>query len=180
MKRIRPEILFLLIAVFLFGCATGGSKKSNVTSSEEGRYYETAGKYSIYPPESWQMMDFPGLKYKVVVGPSRNDFAPNVNFADEAFDGPLDVYVNAVIEGLKKMIVDVEIIERTGFTTLKNEKGEKLTTLTTQQGQHFFQVFYIFPGDGIYMVAAGTVRAEFGEEYSGTFDRILETFEWTK
>jgi hypothetical protein len=175
MKKISCLVFFAVAFVF-FSCAT----KSNSTP-EEGRYFEKSGGFSILIPESWQVAEMPSLKYKVIIGQTENDFTPNITFADEAFGGDLNFYVDASIEQFKKLLGEnIEIMGRSDFVTIKNLKGVKLVTNSIQYDRHMRQIIYFFPGKGKKIVASCTVLAEAGETFDELFDKTMKTFEWTK
>lgn len=56
---------------------------------------EKAGKFKFRPPADWVVREFPGLKYKIHHAASKDGFAPNMNFVDEAFAGKFDEYIAA-------------------------------------------------------------------------------------
>jgi len=172
--------LCYLFFIAAFGFLTNAAT-NNDSTREEGRYYEESGGYSIIPPESWQVFEMPGLKYKVFIESTIGNSKANINFADEAFDGDLNFYVDAVIMQLKNLLGEnIEITERSDFVTLKNLKGIKLITNTFQFGIHARQILYCFPGNGKKLLAGCTVLAEAGESYDELFDKTMKTFEWTE
>ena len=176
MKKINNMVLFFAAFLIFFSCATNRN-----LVREEGRFYEKSGGFSILLPEAWQVGEMPGLKYKVLIGQTENDFTQNIAFVDEAFGGDLTFYVNAAIGQLENLLGEnFELTKRDDFVTLKNVKGEKLVTNTFQYNRHIRQIIYCFPGKGIKMLVTCSVSAESGETYDDFFDRIMETFEWTK
>jgi hypothetical protein len=175
MKKIN-YLVFFVIAFGFLGCATNSN-----STPEEGRLYEKSGGFSILIPESWQVAEMPGLKYKVLIGQRENNFTPNITLADEAFGGDLNFYVDASIEQLKKLFGEnIEIKERSDFVTIKNLKGKKLVINSVQFDKHIRQIMYFLPGNGKKIVASCTVLAEAGETYDELFDKTMKTFEWTK
>lgn len=83
----------LTLVIFLTGC--GGKPPRG--------HYEKAGGFSYDPPKGWQIIQLPGLKYRIAHGPTENEFAPNINVVDEAFMGTLAEYVDLNLENMKKM-----------------------------------------------------------------------------
>ena len=176
MKKTNCMVLFFTVVLSFFSCATNKN-----LAHEEGRFYEESGGFSIILPESWQAVEMPGLKYKVLAGQTENNFTQNITFVDEAFDGDLNFYVDAVIGQLEKLLREnFELIQRSDFVTLKNVNGKKLITNTFQFFVHGRQIIYCFPGNGKKILITCTVPAEFGESCDAFFDGIVETFEWTK
>ena len=174
-RKIRSLVVFLIVALVFFGCATTGK----MAKEEKGRFYERTGGFSIMIPDAWEVQEIPGLKYKALVGPADNDFTPNINFVDETFDGSTDVYVSAVITQLKNLFDEnIEILQRDSFVTSKNLSGEKVVFNTVQYGLQFRQILYCFPGNGIKIIATCTAAGKSGEAFAEMFDRTLATFEW--
>jgi len=175
MKKIS-YLVFFVVALGFLSCATNSN-----SIREEGRFYEKSGGFSILIPESWQVAEMPSLKYKVLIGQTKNNFTPNITFVDEAFGGDLNFYVEASIEQLKRLLGNnIEIMERSDFVTIKNLKGVKLVTKSLQYDRHIRQIMYIFPGNGKKIVVNCTVLTEEGEPYDELFDKTIKTFEWTK
>ena len=46
----------------------------------------------------------PGYKYKFAFGPTSNEFTPNINISDEAYEGTLDEFVAAVISAMSNFL----------------------------------------------------------------------------
>ena len=174
MKKTRSFLLaagIVLAMAFTFSC-------SSDDGNNEPKPYVNA-EFSVVPPESWQVVDYPGLKYKVFMGPRENGATPNINFADEIYNGSLDDYVDLNVEALKKYLGDVEIIYRGSFVTLKNLESKKIIAITEQQGYLLRQSLYFFPGEnGLKMAVACTALASSGEKYDRIFDDSMKTFEW--
>src|SRR5438094_9992620 len=78
-------------------------------------HYEKAGGFSYDPPNGWQIIQFPGLKYRISHGPRENEFAPNINIVDETFIGTLAEYVDVNLGNMKKMFIDLTLLKREDF-----------------------------------------------------------------
>ena len=144
---------------------------------QEGRRHtEKAGGFSFVVPEGWTVRDFPGLKYKIVVGPARDGFAANMNVVDEAFRGSIDDYLKATLASMKQVFKDVQIEENGPFETKSGSKGGRIVA-KTHQGERFLrQTFYCF-GDGATMyVVTCSALAEGGKELDPLFERAMKTF----
>src|SRR6266481_3355461 len=107
MIRITCGTTILTLAIFLAGC---GGKPPRA-------HYEKAGGFSYDPPQGWQIITFPGLKYRISHGPTQNGFAPNINVIDEPFRGTLAEYVDLNLVTMKKMFVDARLLKRDDFQT---------------------------------------------------------------
>src|SRR5438046_8160554 len=75
-RRTRlAAVLFLMLV--LAGC--GGKPPRG--------HYEKAGGFSYDPPKGWQIIEVPGLKYRISRGPPENGFARNMNVVADRFSG---------------------------------------------------------------------------------------------
>lgn len=86
------------------------------------RYTETAGGFSYEVPANWRVMEFPGLKFKIIVTDPIGDFSPNMTMVDEKFKGTLEEYEEASIPYMKKAIPGFGIIKRTQGKTLAGKE----------------------------------------------------------
>ena len=160
--------LFALYLILFFTAAYAGVGD---------RYVEKTGGFAFSVPQGWQLRDFPGLKYKIAVGPIQDQFAANINIVEEAYKGPLKEYVDLNVGNLKKMMSQFTLLNRKSFKTSSGLAGEKLTTTSMQQDRLLRQSFYVFSdGRGRYLVVTGSVWAKGGEALDPVFDESLRTF----
>lgn len=106
MKGINRQIFF---AAMLFTLSVNAAE----------RYTETAGGFSYEVPANWRVMEFPGLKFKIVVTDPIGDFSPNMTLVDERFGGSLKKYETASIPNMEKAIP--------GFRIVKRQQGKTVT-----------------------------------------------------
>ena len=146
------------------------------------RYVDHRGKFSYIAPAGWQFRNFPGLKFRVAVGPSANKFTPNINIVDEEFRGDLKEYVDKNLENLPKIISGFKLLDRKPFTTASGLQGEKLITTSKQNNQELRQLFYIFPAADRdqYLVVTCSLLAFGGAALDIIFDKSLSTFQLLK
>jgi hypothetical protein len=174
-KRAPFGIIFLAV-MFIALCPA-----VRVAAAPAERYAEEPGGYTICPPEGWGVVEVPGLKYKVIAGPRKNNFASNINFADEKYDSSLTDYVSGNIEYLKEMFAYIVVDGPKPFVTDSGVKGEWFRTLTEQNGLKLRQTFYVLTdGKGRFMAATCTTNADGGEALDGIFEASLKTFEWAE
>lgn len=144
---------------------------------EEGRRHtEKAGGFSFVPPDGWTVREFPGLKNKIVVGPARDGFAPNINVVEEAFPGTADAYIKATIPTLKQVFKEVRIEASGPFETKSGLKGGRIVAEHRQNDKLLRQTFYCF-GDGKTMhVVTCSALAEGGKDFDPVFERAMKSF----
>jgi hypothetical protein len=118
---------------------------------EAGRYQ--AADFSYVPPSGFTVRDFPGMKYKVVVGTPADGFAPNINVVDEAFSGGVDEYVKRNLETLNRVLPKFEKLAQDEFKTTSGITGARLVTQSVQNNVAVRQLFYMFPAGDKYLVA---------------------------
>jgi hypothetical protein len=140
------------------------------------RHYEESGGFSYNPPSGWQIVEFPGLKYRVSHGPVENGFAPNINVVDEEFSGTLAAYVDGSLENMERIFAKFKVLSRENLKTHDNEAGVKIITENEQQGRMLRQTFFfIGSGDRKYVVTCSTT-ADDGAEFDSIFSEIFKTF----
>ena len=109
------------------------------------RHFENTGGFSFQAPKGWQLREFPGMKYRIALGPAANSFSPNINIVDEAFSGPLKSYVDANRSTLERMSIQLTVLKREPFATASGMKGERMVITSLQQTSLLRQTFYFLP-----------------------------------
>lgn len=117
---------------------------SPTVTPEPGRHYEEEGGFSYNPPDSWTIGEIPGFVYKAFSGLESEVTGANILALDEAFEGPLEGYVEANIITLESVFDPIEIIEQREFSTASGLAGFKLVVDTVQQGLSLRQIMYFF------------------------------------
>lgn len=155
---------------------------STLVFSETGpRVQEYNGNFSYRPPINWSVREFPGLKYKVVIGPTEGKFAVNINFVDEIFNGNLREYINYNISQFPVYFVGYKLLSRSEFKTNSGIIGERLTVNNIQDGNLLKQVFYFFPAlRNRYFVITCSTLDSVSAKYLSIFDESMKTFELIK
>jgi hypothetical protein len=165
-----------LIAVVVFLCFV---EKANAAGNKE-RYVENAGKFSISIPTTWDATKVKGLRYKILRGTFEDNFAPSINFSDEAFSGQFYEYIVYIKEELNKIFGEnIEYILQSEFVTLKGLKGEIIVITTYQQERLIQQSFFCFPSNNEknIIITCVNLAGEYGK-YNKLFDETVKTFEW--
>jgi hypothetical protein len=139
-------------------------------------HYEKSGGFSYDPPKGWEIVQFPGLKYRVSHGPSENQFAPNINVVDERFAGTLPEYVDLNVENMKKMFTDYTLLKREDFQTGDGQSAIRLIIEDKQQGRALRQTFCFFGNSTRKYVVTCTALAEHGDSLDGVFAESMKTF----
>jgi hypothetical protein len=138
--------------------------------------YEEAGGFSYDPPAGWEIVEFPGLKYRISHGQPESGFAPNINVVDEDYSGSLPAYVDANLLSMEEMFVGFEVLSRSDLTTEDGQAAIKLVTETEQQGRRLRQTFYFLgSGDTKYVVTCSAL-AESAAALDSLFDTSVATF----
>ena len=169
MKKI---ILNIALIAFL-GCS------STLVFGQTGtRIFENSGNFSYRPPLDWNVREFPGLKYRVVFGPTEGGFTTNINFVDETYNGNLTSYVDICLSQLRTFLPDFRLLSRETFRNNLGTVGEKVVINNTQQGFFLRQIFYILPArNNIYFVITCSVIDSAATGYLSIFDESIKTFE---
>ncbi len=166
--RMTCRILAVVLTVLLVCVGCGGKPPR--------QHYEKAGAFSYDPPSGWQAVEFPGLKYRISHGPRENEFAPNINVVDEAFSGTLATYVDANLQNMEKVFVNLKVLSREDFKTQDNEAAVKVVTENDQQGRMLRQTFFFIGSGNRKYVITCTALADGGAKFDSSFAESVETF----
>ena len=166
--KIYLSVFFLLISTSIF--AQNGE-----------RVLDHNGDFSICPPLNWNVIDFPGLKYKAIIGPASGGFAANIVFVNETYTGNLKDYVSANLTQLKTFFQEYKLSSRSAFKTNSGITGERVIYNFSQQGFNIKATAYFLPaGKGKYFViTCGSLDSD-SDQLLSTFDESIKSFELTK
>jgi hypothetical protein len=157
----------------------GGGSPSSAGPEEAGRYYERAGGFTIRPPESWEAVEFPGLQYKVILGPGENGQRPNITFLTETDPHSISEYGDLVLQAVQDQLGAYTLIKREDFVTAGNINGERVIIHLVQDGYTFRRTLYLLPGKAdTKLAAACTALADGGAAYDSPFEQAMKTFAW--
>ena len=141
-----------------------------------GRHYEKAGKFSYDPPAGWEIVELPGLKYRISRGAPVKGFAPNINGVDEASSVALRDHVVANVKVIEAMWPSLGVLDRSDFRTTDGLLGHRMVTQRSEAKAKLRQTYYFFPSGGRKYVVTCTTLAEAGEALDATFDTSMRTF----
>ena len=158
--------ILMLVSIFCSGCS----------SNQPRKHYEKSGGFSYDPPDGWQIVEFPGLKYRISHGPAENGFAPNINVVDEIFDGTLEAYVQANQDNMEKIFKNISILTSEKFLTEDGSQAIRLITKNEQQGTILRQTFYFFGSSKRKYVATCSALADGGESLDSVFAKSMRAF----
>jgi hypothetical protein len=162
----------IFLVVFFVFCST------QVCAENGKRIIFDNGSFSICPPLGWQTMEFPGLKYEILLGPEDNGLTANMTFADEGFNGNISDYVDLNLVQLERVFEGFRVIERKSFNTNSGIAGECLIINNFQFNVNLIQVFYFLPlRDNYYIVITCTVGDVVSAKYLPLFEDSIRTFE---
>jgi hypothetical protein len=147
--------------------------------SEVGpRHVEKEGGFSFCAPKGWEFKEYPGMKFKIAFGISKDNFCPNINAVDEAYAGSLSTYIDMNIATMKKMFQQFKKIKRVKFKTSSKLNGEFLVINSLQQGNHLRQSFLFIQGNkGKNLVITCSCLEKDGDRFSKLFEESLKTVE---
>jgi hypothetical protein len=164
--RARCVAWLVLASALLAGC--GGKPPRS--------FHESAGGFSFDPPAGWTASEVPGLKYRVVVGPAKDGFSPNINVVDEGFGGPLAEYIDKNVSALQAAFKDPRIVRREDFRTADDQAAGRVVVEDEQQGRSLRQTFYFFGGKSRKYVATCTALADGADAWDPAFESSMKTF----
>jgi hypothetical protein len=145
------------------------------------RIYEQSGNFSFCPPLGWNVTEFPGLKYKIASGPAEGNFAANINFVDEEYNGSLRSYVDLSLSQVSSFFQEYKLLDRSEFKTNSGITGERVVINNRQHGFFLRQIFYFLPAaKNKYFVVTCSALDNVSAKYLSVFDESIQTFEINK
>jgi len=181
----KTVLIFVPLVFLLLACVSTGDAGNNnqqINSDILGEIFtEKNGGFSMYIPKGWELKDM-NQKYLMPMGQAENDFTANINFGDDQYSGPLSDFGDAVIEYLKKIYTELDVVQKENFVTNSGLKGECVTLLGQLNKINVRQRMYLIQNKAGTMVMAitGTAAQESGTKYDSVFDECVKTFSWTK
>jgi hypothetical protein len=163
--KILLSVIFVFFSTFIF--------------AENGeRVKFPNGNFSFCPPAGWQVTEFPGLKYDVVIGPVEEGFSANMVFIDESYAGNLKEYIDLNLVNLVYFIQNYELADRKPIKFNSGISGEYIIIKHEQYGYNLKQATYFFPaGNNKYFVITCTVLEKFFDKFLPLFENSVKTFE---
>jgi hypothetical protein len=167
----------LLLASLAAGCAHKGSAEQG---EEARRHTETTGGFSFVPPSGWDTRAFPGLKFKIAVGPAAGGFAPNINVVDESAGVSLEAYVKGNLATMPQLLKQFRLVKQDSFKTAAGMAGMRVITENQQEDKLLRQTFYFFSKGDTKFVVTCSALAEGGERLDPVFEASMKTFRFDK
>ena len=145
------------------------------------QYIEKKAGFTMFMPKDWGTLDAK-QEYLVAMGPSENNFSPNIIFVDEKYSGPISVYIDGAIEQLSQTFDDFRVIEKGAFETLQGIQGGYFLSQGKLNETNVRQKFYVVPNKkgNMVMNVACTISLASGNKYDLIFNECAKTFVWTK
>jgi len=91
------------------------------------RHTEESAGFSYEVPNNWRVMEFPGLKFKIIITDPIGEFSPNMTLVDEKYEGSLAAYEKASIPHMEKAIPGFSILKR---MQAKTDEGKDFRSVT--------------------------------------------------
>ncbi len=173
-----PRPVFITVAMLVPFVLTGCSR--DINDGGRTRYKDDAGRFSIDVPKGWRVDDFPGLKYKVLFGPSVDSFAANVNFLDETFPGSLEEYVKKNVAALTQLMPGYREIGRSELVTSSGARSVVIAAETRPLNQELLQRFYFVDAGNTKFVLTASRAAGAQDPSDAELDACVRTFEITR
>jgi hypothetical protein len=171
MNKVIKQLSFLIFAF----CSV-------IVFAENGaRVFENDGKFSYCPPLNWNVTEFPGLKYKVVMGPTDGNYTANITFVDETADVSLQDYVKTNLDMISTYFQGYKLVKRSSFKTNSGISGEFIVVNSVQSNLLLRQIIYFLPApNNRYFRIVCSVLDEFSSKYLQLFEDSVKTFELAK
>lgn len=137
-----------------------------------GYYLEENRGFLIYPPESWDTTNYPGLKYKILVGQMENDFVPNINFAEE--NNPFSQFYTYIDVSISNLGDGARAVSYDRFNTANGLEGFKIVTNTA----NLLQIYYMFDTGQKAFIVTCSASLQSETDYNEIFDTTVKTLEF--
>lgn len=181
MTRAALVLLLATLVPVVAGCAksasdTPGAPPAANAPAPANLLRQSAGDvaFGFVPPDGWKSAEMPGLKFKVILGPSADGFAPNINVVDESFGGSLDAYVKANLDTVQKAFVNGKLVSQEPFATDTGVPGHRAVVENTMQGKKLRQIFYFFGKDKTKLVVTCSAAASAPQD--AAFEASMKSF----
>jgi len=164
------KLIFFVIFVFL----------GNILFAQTGtRVFEPNGNFSYRPPLGWTLIEFPGLVYKMVTGPTEEGFAANINFIiDETFSGTLNAFSNLYISNTQAQMLESRVVSRSEFKTHSGIIGERIVFINVYNRMTLRQIACNFPlSRNTFMSITASVLDSVSSRFIPLFDESIMSFE---
>jgi hypothetical protein len=166
MKKLLTAAAILLL-VLVLACAAQETCK---------RHAEPEGGFSYCPPEGWEALEYPGLKFKTMHGTYSADLTPNMNVVEASSPLPLKGFVSSAVEHYSANAKNlgaayIKKLSQSEFTTLSGWRGFKVAFQSENRGLLVRTTQYYFgeKGDGKLVVTFTCLEKE-----SNVLDRMFD------
>jgi len=146
------------------------------SSKPPRKHHEPDGGFSYDPPETWKIVAFEDLKYKISHGASGNGFAPNINVVTETFRGSLEAYVDGNLKHMTTTLEGMSILKREEFQTDDGLAAVRVITLSKKPSRTLRQTYHFFSSGSSKYIATCSTLAEGGEALDAIFAKSMKTF----
>lgn len=162
----------LLLAIFV-------ALSTSVFAAETGaRHSEPTGGFSYQYPGDWSVQPYENMKYKMAFGPSNGQFAPNINFMDQQFDGTMEQYSALASQSLQQMLKLEAAPKMEAFQTDSGLKGYSYNYKYTENNVTVDQHGYILQkADKLFYVLTCTHLPE-QKDVPATCSSIAKSFKF--
>jgi len=114
------------------------------------RHVEPKGGFSFCPPDGWNIRDYPKEKFKIMLGPASDGFAPNLNVRElknlpqslQDVAAMVSKFYAGNPEGMGTSYVGS--FTQSEFTTFANQPGIKLAFQSVKEGVRLRSTMYFF------------------------------------
>lgn len=175
MKRILAAPLFTFLLSLT--CFAQNECKRNV---------EPAGGFSYCMPDSWMVKEKEGEKYKIIYGPTGDNFRPNINVKDDVNALLLTDYTTASVKYVLAHYQEIgatgmKVLSQDDFITTTAMHGIKVTYRTEYKDIFLRTIQYFFDGKaGQKLIVTCTALDADSSTLVPLFDRTLKTFQLDK
>jgi hypothetical protein len=160
----------------LTGCEQRAAPPAGASAQGGGRLVDGAVGFSIDIPEGFTTQTIQGVASKIIVGPSVDDFAVNINVVAEPFKGTVSQYVAAGHELVQQQMPDVKLSEARDFVIDAGLPAMHWTMRQTMGGKELVQEQFAVESPGKAFVITCTRVATDTTDWMPIFEKCVKSF----
>lgn len=168
--------LLLLSTVALAFCSGRAFGQGTGAESAGAATVKVGDVFSYQAPPGWKVLTVAGVKNPIATDPQQRDTSPFIQADTLASTTPLEEFVEANKQQMKKMVPSTEFLGQASFVTTAGLKGMRVVASAHPGVRDYKAVYYMFDGPhGTKVVIFANVGAAGFEKNEALFDAAIKT-----
>ena len=162
----KKKLSLIFFSLFLICCL-----------SSQDYYTDDFKDFTFEMPDGWEIMDYKGLKYKVIYGASVNGYNQTMIFISQEGQGTIEEAVNDYIEELQTSRPDYKLLKSESFEINYKLEAKKLVIEIPEEKLNLKQYFYLFKHNDMLFICSALLTTEAAAETEEVLDAAMKTFQ---